>query len=331
VNAQVVISASITVGLLYLVRGCDWTVFVCCVAVPGLLYGLLAEQTKATKLAGKTILVTGSSSGLGLAMAQDAAKRGASKVVLMSRTASKLQEAAKLVEAVATAKDFEAVVAPCDVTSADAVREVMKTLPPIDILVNNAGAGAWRHIEDTSPEEAMAMMACPYNAAFSMTSLLVPTMIPRAKDCHILNVTSAASMLGFRGAVGYASARWAVRGFSRLLLQDLKELGIGVTHLNAAEITGTDYFKDAPGKAGGSSKAKIPVLFQLVDKLGLNYSTSQVASAALNGVEAGWATVHVPGHVMIPTIMLNDLVPCFLEFLCSLGSAGIRKNNKKVA
>merc|ERR1711865_285398 len=107
-----------------------------------------------------------------------------------------------------------------------------------------------------------------------------------------MNITSAACNLGFRGAIGYGSARWAIRGFTKHLYWDMKELGIGVTLLNAAEITGTNYFKDAPGKAGSSSKAKIPALFQLVDRLGLNYNTEQVAAAALDGVEKGWATIH---------------------------------------
>jgi len=321
VNTQVVTSTSIAVALLYLVRLCHWTVFVCCVAIPGLLYALLAERTKATQVAGKTLLVTGGSSGLGLEIAKEAAKRGAAKVILMSRTRKKLEAAAKLCETTAVVagnKPFEAMIVPCDLSSLDAVREAVKLLPPVDILVNNAGAGAWKHIEDTSPEEAVKMMACPYQSMFAMTSLLVPTMIARAKDCHVLNVTSAASMLGLRGAVAYGSARWAVRGFSRMLKQDLKEYGIGVTLLNPAEITGTSYF------TANGGHDRIPALFQMVDKIGLNYSAAQVASAALDGVEKGWSNIDTPGHVMIPTKMLIDTVPCFVEFLCTLGSAGLR-------
>jgi len=150
--------------------------------------------------------------------------------------------------------------------------------------VNNAGAGAWKHIEETTPEDAIGMMACPYQTTFACSSLFIPSMA-KARTGHILNVTSAACSVGFRGSVGYASARWAVRGFSKLLYWDVKELGIGVTLLNAAEITGTDYFKDAPGKAGAASKARIPALFQLIDKLGINYDTTSVVAAALTAVE----------------------------------------------
>ena len=324
VNTQVAISTATAVALIYSMRTCEWMTFVALVIVPGVLYALLAEQTKATKLRGKTVLVTGSSSGLGLALAREAAKRGAAKVVLASRTKAALEAAAKLCAGDATHGSFEAVVAPCDVTKPDDVRALLKKLPPVDVLVNNAGAGAWKHVEETTPEEAYGMMACPYQAAFTMTSLLVPTMVARATDCHVVNVTSAASEVGFRGAVGYATARWAMRGFSRMLAQDLKQLGIGVTHLNAAEISGTSYFSDAPGKAGAASHAKIPYLFQLVDGMGLNYTTTQVAAAALDGVEKGWSTVLVPGFLLIPTKMVADVVPCFLEFLCGLGPAGRR-------
>ena len=102
VNTQVAISAATAVGLIYSMRTCEWMTFVALVIVPGVLYALLAEQTKATKLRGKTVLVTGSSSGLGLALAREAAKRGAAKVVLASRTKAALEAAARLCEGDAT-------------------------------------------------------------------------------------------------------------------------------------------------------------------------------------------------------------------------------------
>ena len=107
------------------------------------------------------------------------------------------------------------------------------------------------------------------------------------------------------------------------------ELGVGVTLLNAAEITGTEYFSNAPGKAGSGSHAKIPALFQLVDSFGLNCTTTQVASAGLDAVERGWSTVYVPGFLLLPTKVLADIFPCFVEALCALGSAGLRSAKKK--
>jgi len=137
----------------------------------------------------------------------------------------------------------------------------------------------------------------------------------KAQTGHILNVTSAACSLGFRGAVRYAT---------KLLYWDVKELGIGVTLLNAAEITGTDYLKDAPGKADAALKARVPSLFQLVDKLGINYDTSSVAAAGLTAVESGWSVVNVPWYLLHPFVVLMGCCPWFMEFLCSLGSQGKR-------
>lgn len=250
----------------------------------------------------------------------------------MARTEAKLKEVAAECKAVKTHKSFNAAIMPCDVTSAEGVKQmaerVTNTYGALDLLVNNAGAGEWKHTEDTTPEEALSMMACPYQAAFACSSHFIPAMA-KAGTGHIMNVTSAAGSAGFRGAVGYSSARWAMRGFSKNLYWDMKELGVGVTLLNAAEITGTDYFKDAPGKAGGASKAKMPSLFQLVGTLGINYTTDQVAKAGLNAVESGWSVVNVPWYLLQPTTVLNCCMPWVVELLCSLGTAGIRGKKKE--
>jgi len=255
--------------------------------VPALSYAVLSERTKRTAIQDKVVLVTGASSGLGKAFALECTRRGCQKVILVARTKSRLEEVAAECVSQKANKNFTAVPVPCDLTCTAEVRkmaeQVTKDHGALDLLVNNAGAGAWKHIEETTPEDAIGMMACPYQSTFACSSLFIPSMV-NARTGHILNITSAACNIGFRGSVGYASARWAVRGFSKLLYWDVKELGIGVTLLNAAEITGTDYFKDAPGKAGAASKARIPALFQLIDKLGINYDTTSVAAAALTAV-----------------------------------------------
>jgi len=324
-------SASIVLILLWL-RNCSFFTWSCVIGVPALLYAIFAERTKATAVRDKVVLVTGASSGLGKAIAKEVAQRGCKTMVLVARTEAKLKEVAAECKAVKTHKSFNAVVVPCDLTSTEDVNKmaekVTKDHGALDLLVNNAGAGAWKHTEETTPEEAISMMACPYQTAFACSTLFIPAMA-KAGTGHIMNVSSAACNIGFRGAVGYGSSRWAVRGFTKNLYWDMKELHIGVTLLNAAEITGTEYFKDAPGKAGGSSKAKIPILFQLVDKLGVNYSTEQVAAAGVTAVESGWSVVNVPWYLLHPTVVLNCCVPWVVELVCSLGSAGIRGKRKE--
>lgn len=325
VNLQVAASATISALFFLWVRNMSLATFLVVCIVPAVLYGCLAERTKPFgSIKGKTVLVTGASSGLGKAIAIEAARRGAAQVVLVARGEAALRAVAKIIG------EDQATILPVDVSDTSAVRKALGTLDGrIDLLVNNAGAGAWKFTEETTPEEAGQMMAVPYQAAFTLTSLLLPAL--SARKGHVLNVTSIASMCGWRGGVGYGSARWAMRGFSLLLAQDAKELGVGVTLLNPAEITGTAYFSDADGKAGSSSKEKIPDLFKLVERLGLNNSTEQVAVAGLNAVEAGWSTVHVPGWLLVPSRMLADVMPAVLEALVAIGPSGLRSTKAAAA
>ncbi|KAL1515777.1 hypothetical protein AB1Y20_002393 [Prymnesium parvum] len=323
-NLQTASASALAVALLLWVRSMKLPTFCAVVGLPALLYGLLAERTfRFGSLKGKNVLITGASSGLGKAIALEAAKRGAAKVILLARGEDKLRQVAKMIEKHTSCK---AVVVVVDVADEIALRKALSNLSDeVDLLVNNAGAGAWKHTEETSPMEAVEMMAVPYQAAFAITSMLLPRL--SARKGHVLNVTSSASLAGFRGAVGYATARWAMRGFSRNLLFDVKELGVGVTLLNAGEIQGTEYFADKAGKAGAASKDKIPMLFKLIDRLGVNYNTEQAAAAGLNAVEAGWATVLTPGIVLVPAKMMVDVMPCLMEALCELGPAGLRSRS----
>ena len=95
-----------------------------------------------------------------------------------------LEKAAAAVEAAATFYGFVAVVEPCDVSQPAEARRLAAAIEAPDVLVNNAGAGAWKHVEETTREEAVAMMAVPYQAAFSLTALLTPQMAAKNGGGH---------------------------------------------------------------------------------------------------------------------------------------------------
>jgi NADP-dependent 3-hydroxy acid dehydrogenase YdfG len=97
-----------------------------------------------------------------------------------------------------------------------------------DIIVNNAGAGRWKFVEETTPAEAVDMMAVPYFAAFNVTHAFLPGML-RRNTGHIVNVSSVGSRFVWPGATAYIAARWAVRGFTQALRADLADTGIHVT------------------------------------------------------------------------------------------------------
>lgn len=311
--------------ILMISRALDFPAFMTLFVLPFMLYAAFANRTKSHKIAGSTILITGASSGLGRAMAHDAALRGAKQVLLVARTESKLIEVELEIRALTTTT--EPVVLPCDLTDPAAVKSLKEMVEAQygtpDILVNNAGAGAWLHLEETSPEEAVAHMACPYQAAFTVSQAFIEGMTTRGSG-HIVNITSAASLAGFRGAISYGTARWAMRGFSQYLRADLANLGIGVTLINAAEIGDTAYFSNQEGKAGQASQARIPWLFSSSLVKQLSYNSQQTATAALRAVEQGTHEAMIPLQLLVGVDWINRVMPDLLHFALRIGSAGRR-------
>ena len=299
-----------------------------------LLYALLGNRTKRLgKLSGKSVLITGASQGLGRAIAIECCRRGARLLFVVARDQTALQNLADTIHAIGMGKT-QVIQISADLSTptgarAVASRALSEVGGGVDLLVNNAGAGAWKHIEDTSPEEGLRMMAVPYQAAFSLTSLLMPHLSER--EGHVLNITSAASLSAFRGAVGYAVARAAVRSFSQHLGRDVADLNVGVTLLNAAELAGTSYFSDAPGRAGSASQRMIPDLFQLLASLGVTVNVDVAASAALDGVQEGWSEVMLPSWLMVPSSLIAGWVPALFEAIIGIGPAGRRPKALKAA
>jgi NADP-dependent 3-hydroxy acid dehydrogenase YdfG len=131
-----------------------------------------------TEITGLAV-VTGASSGIGAATATAMARKGA-HVVLLARRENLLREVAHEI----TGQGGRAHSFAVDLTDAKATAEVAKRITDEigipDILVNDAGAGKWRFIDETTPEQAVEMMACPYFAAFNVTHAFLPAMLKRA-------------------------------------------------------------------------------------------------------------------------------------------------------
>lgn len=174
----------------------------------------------------KLALVTGASSGIGAEAARYLASRGA-RVVLVSRTLEDLERVAKSI-----GPDSIAIV--CDVSRGDDVLRLAERVRGDhgvpDVIVNSAGAGAWKRIEETTLEEAAGMMAVPYLGAFNVTRAFMPGMLARRSGV-VIHVNSPAAFFPWPSSVGYASARFALRGFHEALCQDLAGSGVRSCHV----------------------------------------------------------------------------------------------------
>jgi uncharacterized protein len=231
---------------------------------------------------GKLVLVTGASSGIGAAIAKAMAKAGG-RVVLLARRADALDQVAAEI----TATGGKTYTFPVDLADANAVetvtKQITKELGTPEIIINNAGAGRWLFVDETSPAEAVEMMAVPYFAAFYVTHAFLPAMLQRNSG-HIVNISSVGSRFVWPGATAYLAARWAVRGFTEALRADLHDTGVGVT-LCEAGIVKSSYWEHNPG-----SQEREPKLGKLVPPL----APEQVGQAIVKGVERNKRLIVIP-------------------------------------
>lgn len=223
------------------------------------------------QLAGSTALITGASEGVGAAAARLMAARGA-RVLLLARTEAKLRDVAASVESAGG----EAEVHPIDLSdlaATEALIDSIKTAGTVpDVIVNNAGIGRWLFIEETSLDEMRADMALPYFAAFAVTKGFVADMAARGSGV-ICNVNGPGAWFPWPGSTAYASARWALRGFSTALRVDLRGTGVTVTDVVMSKIAST-YWENNPG-----SDERIPWIDRIVPTLSVEQAGEVVTRA----------------------------------------------------
>lgn len=190
------------------------------------------------------VLITGASQGIGAATAKRLGQEQA-RVILLARSEDKLQQVAQQVRQSGGQAHYFAVDL-SDPQATEAVcRRILIEVGVPDIIINNAGAGRWLFVEETSAEEALQMTALPYLAAFYVCRCFMPSLLNRNSGM-IVNVNSPISRVIWPGAVGYAAARWALRGFTQALRSDVSGTGLKVMEVVPAEVDNT-YFINNPG------------------------------------------------------------------------------------
>lgn len=177
-------------------------------------------------LAGRRALITGSSQGIGLALAKGLADHGA-EVVLNGRDRSKLDVALGDLEAAGikvSAFDF-------DVTDAEAVRRGVDRIEddtgPIDILVNNAGMQFRTPLEEFPVERWEQLLRTNISSAFYAGQAVARHMIKRSEG-KIINIASVQSELARPGIAPYTATKGAVKNLTRGMCADWAKHGLQV-------------------------------------------------------------------------------------------------------
>lgn len=173
-------------------------------------------------------IVTGSTKGIGRAIAEALAAAGA-RVVVSARDRAAV---ARVAEAINAREGGRALGIPCDVRELSEVRRLVETtarqLGRIDVLVNNAGVGGFAPIDELAPEVWRRVIDTNLTGAYYCTHEVVPHMKRRGSG-WIINVGSLAGRYAVAAGAAYNASKWGLLGFSEALMLDLRDQGIRVS------------------------------------------------------------------------------------------------------
>jgi 3-dehydrosphinganine reductase len=225
-------------------------------------------------------LITGGSSGIGLAIARLLAQRG-SHVWIAARGEERLETALAEIQA---ARQSEAQV--CGALRADVsdagqaeamVHEVAAKVGIPHLVVNSAGVARPGYFHKVDPEDFRWMMEINYFGTVHTLRAALPGMIARGSG-HIVNISSVAGFMGVFGYTAYGASKFAVTGLSEILRAEMKPLGIRVSVVFPTDV-------DTPQLAY-ESQFRPAETWGLTD-LGTVVSAESVAVAILRGVSRG--------------------------------------------
>jgi NAD(P)-dependent dehydrogenase (short-subunit alcohol dehydrogenase family) len=173
-----------------------------------------------------TVLITGTSTGIGFATAL-AFGRAGHQVAATMRNPKRAPELARI----AARDDLPITVSAMDVDAdasvSDSIGRIVKEIGPIDVLVNNAGIERTCSVEELPLAEFRAVMETNYFGAIRCVQALVPAMRQRRSGC-IINVTSIAGRIASSPFGPYAASKFALEALCECLAQEVKPFNIRV-------------------------------------------------------------------------------------------------------
>ncbi len=244
-------------------------------------------------------LITGAGSGIGRALAIQAAQSGYA-LVLVGRRRTQLEKTATLLEA------SKVRLVAADITTKEGRAAVVAAAGNrLDILVNNAGRLAVGRLTDLGDEEIAETVGTNVTAAVQLTRDLVPVL--SAAQGRLVNIGSMFGMIAFPYFATYSATKFAMRGLSDGLRRELSEFEIGVTYV-APRATQT------PAQSAFA---------HLVEPFGMVLDTPErVATRAWAGIMAGRNTIY-PGFGEHIFALIQALVPSLIDAVLKhkMGSA----------
>ncbi|MRU14752.1 SDR family NAD(P)-dependent oxidoreductase [Roseovarius sp. A21] len=236
-----------------------------------------------------TALITGAGSGIGRALAVEAARRGY-HLILVGRRRAQLEETADLTG------PAEARIVSADITTPEGRATIAEAAGDrLDIVVNNAGSLCVGRLTDLDDEALSRTINTNLTAALLLTRDLVPALA--AAQGRIVNIGSMFGMIAFPYFAAYSATKFATRGLSDALRRELSEFGISVTYV-------------APRATRTPAQSRFA---HLVEPFGMALDDPErVARRAWAGIAAGKATVY-PGLGERVFALVQAVVPSLID------------------
>ena len=189
-------------------------------------------------------LVTGTSTGIGLATAVTLA-RGGHTVIATMRNLASAGELQKLVAAEKLPVTLAALNVDDDASVDSALGKVLAEHGRLDVLVNNAGVGGGGSVEENSTARFREVMETNFFGALRCIKAVVPGMRERRQGC-IVNVTSLSGRVALAPAAAYCASKFALEALSECLAQELKAFNVRVAIVEPGVIATPIFSKAKP-------------------------------------------------------------------------------------
>lgn len=246
------------------------------------------------ELAGRRVLITGASRGIGQALAERFAAAGA-RVALVARSEGALKELADRLGGTAH---------PADLSDSEQLTTLIERVEgdggPIDVLVNNAGVDNVGFFTHASSADVEGLYRLNVIAPVELTRQLLPRMLDRGQG-HIVMMSSMAGVLAAPGYALYASSKAALNQFTASVRLELKDTPVNTTLVEVAYIVDTemaDSVRSTPGV--GKASERFYKLHALVDT-----PMERLTGHVVNAVRKEKRHVRLPRR-MVPYAVLAE-------------------------
>lgn len=292
----------------------------------GLFLLARSQAVRPYRLAGKSVLITGGSRGLGLVLARHAAAEGA-RVSICARDEEELERARQDLQTGGT----DVFAAVCDLRDpeqvAGMINRVMDRFDQVDVLINNAGIISVGPLEEMTIDDFQEAMDSNFWASVYTTLAVLPDM-RRRQAGRIVNITSIGGKLAVPHMLPYSASKFALTGFSRGLRSEVLKDGIVVTTVIPGLMrTGSPRNANFKGKHRSEH-----AWFSVADSLPLaSMDAGRAAGQILNALKRGdvEATIGLPARLaagadaLFPELM-GGLLAAANHFLPGPGGIGQR-------